>query len=405
MQAGVVRMENLKQSQIDEKAVRAYRLQRTRQLMLEQGIDALVLYDPLNLRYATGCRNMQVWTSHHMARYVFIPAVGKVVMFDYGGALHLADNLETIDESRPAKSWDYFGSGSRAKEHADLWAEEIVTLLHEACGKQAVLGLDRADLLPLLALQSHQIEVHDAKPVMELARAIKSDDEIMMLREAMQICTDAITTMREQAVQGVTEEYLLSIMNQHNIAHGGEYQETRLLSSGHRTNPWFNEASDKPLVDGEMLVFDSDLVSKYGMFTDQTRAFVVGEVKPTDEQRRLYSAAYEQLQHNMHLLKAGVSFHEFLDKSWQIPEIYEPNRYAEIIHGIGFGVEYPLIYYPQDATNWQYEGVFEAGMTVCVESYIGAVGGQEGVKLEQPVLITETGFEPLSNCPFEESYL
>jgi Xaa-Pro aminopeptidase len=39
-------------------------------------------------------------------------------------------------------------------------------------------------------------------------------------------------------------------------------------------------------------------------------------------------------------------------------------------------------------------------MTLCVEAYIGAVGGREGVKLEEQVLITENGIENLTKCPF-----
>ena len=390
---------------VDQKDVRAYRLNRTKALLNQFGIDAAVLFDPLNLRYATGCRNMQVWTSHHLSRYVFIPVEGPVVLFDYGGALHLSDGLETIDEARPAKSWDYFGSGNRAQEHAKQWAEEIIDLLRTYCGHNAVLGIDRADLLPTLALQHHGINIKDAKGPLELARAIKSADEIAMLRNAMQVCTDAIAFMRQHAEPGVTENYLISLMNQYNMEHGGEYQETRLLASGHHTNPWFTETSDKIIENGEMLVFDSDLIGPDGIFADQTRAFVVGDNKPTDKQRHIYSLAYEQLQHNMALLHPGLSFEEFGEKSWKMPDIYVPNRYAEMVHGIGFGVEYPVIYYPEDHQTWQYPGTFETGMCVCVESYIGPVGGTEGVKLEQPVLLTGDGPVPLSNCPFEDSYL
>lgn len=299
-------MSELFSQVIDEQRTRAYRLQRTRDMLVKFGMDAAVLFDPLNLRYATGCRNMQVWTSHHLARYVFVPARGKVVLFDYGGAMHLSDDLETIDETRPAKSWDYFGSGSRAEEHAGNWASEIIDLLHQSCGTDAVLGLDRADLLPLQALQARNIQLRDAKAPMEVARSVKSADEIAMIKRAMDVCTGSIAEVRKHAAPGVTENYLLSVMNQHNIEHGGEYQETRLLSSGHRTNPWFSESTNKIIQAGEMLVFDSDLIGPDGIFTDQTRAFVVGDVKPTDQQRRLYAHAYEQLQHNMSLLKAST---------------------------------------------------------------------------------------------------
>ncbi len=390
---------------IDQASVRAYRLARTRALLADSGLDAALLYDPLNLRYATGCRNMQVWTSHHLSRYAFVPVDGPVVLFDYGGALHLSDHLETITEARPARSWDYFGSGRRAEEHAKIWADEIDNLLQQTCGRGAVLGIDRGDLLPILALQALGVTMRDAKGPLELARAIKSDDEVTLMRNAIQVCSDAIAFMRQHAVPGVTETYLLSLLNQHNIEHGGEYQETRLLSSGHHTNPWFTEASAKQIQSGELLVFDSDLIGPDGVFADQTRAFVVGEGKPSDTQRRLYAQAFEQLQHNMALLRPGVTFQEFGERSWAMPDIYLPNRYAEMIHGIGFGVEYPLVYYPEDHATWQYSGHFQEGMTVCVESYVGQVGGDEGVKLEQPVLITQAGPVPLSNCPFEEDYL
>ncbi len=51
------------------------------------------------------------------------------------------------------------------------------------------------------------------------------------------------------------------------------------------------------------------------------------------------------------------------------------------------------------------DGVLEPGTALCVESYIGEDGGHEGVKLEQQVLITDTGVELLSTFPFEEELL
>jgi Xaa-Pro aminopeptidase len=394
-------------NQIDKKevALRAYRLGRTREMLARFGMDAAILFDPLNLRYATGCRNMQVWTSHHLSRYVFVPVSGPVVLFDYGGAKHLSDNLETISETRPAKSWDYFGSGRRSLEHANAWANEVTDLLRETCGMDAVLGLDRADLLPLRSLERSGVVVKDAKGPLEIAKSIKSSYEIEVIRRSMSVCSDAVNFMRERAAPGVSENFLLSLVNQFNIEHGGEYQETRLLASGQHTNPWFTETSDKIIDAGEMVVFDSDLIGPDGVFTDQTRSFVMGGGQASDKQRRLYVHAHEQLQHNINLLRPGLEFSEFIEKSWKMHDIYLPNRYAEMVHGIGFGVEFPVVYYPDDAGTWQYSGRFEVGMTVCVESYVGEVGGEEGVKLEQPILISERGPVSLSDLAFEEQYL
>ena len=68
-------------------------------------------------------------------------------------------------------------------------------------------------------------------------------------------------------------------------------------------------------------------------------------------------------------------------------------------HGCGLGVEYPFILYPEDAEDGMYDGILEAGVIVCVESYVGALGGEQGVKLEEPVLITDDGPKRLASLP------
>ncbi|MBT5522101.1 MAG: aminopeptidase P family protein, partial [Rhodospirillales bacterium] len=79
----------------NEQAMRSYRLDRIRSLMAEADVAGLVLFDPVNIRYATGSRNMQVWTMHNPCRYAFIATGGPVIMFDLGSSKHLAAGLET----------------------------------------------------------------------------------------------------------------------------------------------------------------------------------------------------------------------------------------------------------------------------------------------------------------------
>jgi len=50
----------------------------------------------------------------------------------------------------------------------------------------------------------------------------------------------------------------------------------------------------------------------------------------------------------------------------------------------------------------QQRGLFEKDMAVTVESYIGEVGGKEGVKLEQQYLVCENGLELMSHHPLED---
>ena len=71
-----------------------------------------------------------------------------------------------------------------------------------------------------------------------------------------------------------------------------------------------------------------------------------------------------------------------------------------MLHGIGLCDEWPMIKYPTD--DDQQSGRFEKNMTVTVESYIGEVGGKEGVKLEQQYMVGENGLELMSHHPLED---
>jgi Xaa-Pro aminopeptidase len=106
---------------------------------------------------------------------------------------------------------------------------------------------------------------------------------------------------------------------------------------------------------------------------------------------------------NAELLRPGLSFREFAQKSWAVPEEYVPNRYMMMLHGCGFVDEYPSIAYAAGWQDWGYDGRFEEGTVVSIESYIGEVGGPDGIKLEQQVVIGPTGARFLSKTPFVDA--
>ena len=100
-----------------------------------------------------------------------------------------------------------------------------------------------------------------------------------------------------------------------------------------------------------------------------------------------------------------MTFRELTEQAYRQPDEFVGNRYMLLAHGIGMCDEWPSIYHRQDFDQLGYDGVLEENMTVCLESYMGKVGGKEGVKLEQQILITADGYELLSHFPFEEDLL
>jgi Xaa-Pro aminopeptidase len=207
--------------------------------------------------------------------------------------------------------------------------------------------------------------------------------------------------MRAALRPGITENQLWSILHETNIAHNGEWIECRLLASGPRTNPWFQECGDRVIEAGDLVGFDTDMVGPQGYLSDISRSYVCPGKAPTSEQRSLYAIAEEQVLHNMSLLKPGLAFRDFAERCWPVPNRFVANRYMTLVHGVGMVDEYPSLPYAQDYAAWGYDGYFEENMIVSVESYIGEEGGREGVKLEQQVLIGPRGAEVMSRQPFE----
>ena len=152
---------------------------------------------------------------------------------------------------------------------------------------------------------------------------------------------------------------------------------------------------------GDMVSVDTDLIGPYGYCCDISRSWICDEIKASDEQRRLYEAAIAQIEHNTALLKPGMTYREVAERAWKVPDEFYQNRYSSVMHGVGLCDEYPAIKHLGDFEAKGYDGVIQPGMTLCVESYIGASGGHEGVKLEEQVLITEDGHEKLSNYPLQ----
>jgi Xaa-Pro dipeptidase len=382
------------------------RLARLRQELKVRDFDACVLYDPVNLRFATGARNMQVFLLRNPARYVFIPADGSVILFEFQGAEHLARDLTTIDEIRPAVTWSYVAAGPRVNEFASLWATEIADLMRTHCGQSSRrLAVDNLNPPGLAALARHGIEVFDAQEAVEHAKAIKSEQEVEVMKTSIATTERAVACMREALTPQMTENELWAVLHGELIARDGEYIETRLLSSGRRTNPWFQETSERVINAGDLVCLDTDIVGPSGMYTDFSRTFFCEPGTPSDEQRRLYALAVEQVSHNMELLRPGSTFREISEKSWRIPDACVENRYFCVAHGVGLTGEYPYIFHPQDFAKSGYDGVLEENMTMCVESYIGPTGATEGVKLEQQVLIGKEGPELLSSYPLESELL
>lgn len=394
------------EAMIDIPRMRAWRQNRLRAQIAAHGLGAVILFDPLSIRYATGVRNCAIFEMHIQAGYLFVPAEGPVVWFDTSPGQRTGAMLETIDEIRDdILPLSYMFGGPRVEEWNAKWAAQMKDLVDAHCSGERRIGVERsAGVGAVAALARLGLEVVDCAPVLGEARKIKSPEEILCMNQTIAVAEDGMTRMRERLRPGLTELELWSHMWAALIEGGGEWIDYRLLSSGERTNPWQQEACSRRIRAGDLLVFDCGMVGPFSYGADISRAFHAGPGRPTDYQRKLYSLAHAEVTHNTELMQPGASFSEIVEKRFVQPEGFGDQPYPCLAHGLGMADEYPVIYYPVDA-HFAFEGVLEPGMVMCVESYVGEVGGREGVKLEDMVLITESGPIVLSRYPFEEALL
>lgn len=382
------------------KRARAYRKRRIVEQLALHDCAAILLYDPVNIRYALDVSNMQLWMTHNPSHYAIVCADSHAIDFEYGGAEHLARDLETIDEVRRATSWYYFAAGYRLQERLESWADEIADVVRARGGGNLRLAVDKMEPSGVDALRQRGIIIVEGQELTEHARSIKSTEELKLMSWTIRVCEAGIARMYEHSLPGKTEQEIWAELHFENIRSGGEWLETRLLAAGPRTNPWFQECSDYECQQGDMLAFDTDMIGPYGYCADLSRSWTIGHERMTNKQHDLYAAALEQINHNLDLLKAGMTAREFNEKSWRIPERYVANRYACAMHGVGMADEHPSVALHPDFGEG-YDSSFEENMVLCVESLIGEVGGRESVKLETQVVIQADGAARLDSFPWE----
>ncbi|WJI67479.1 MULTISPECIES: Xaa-Pro peptidase family protein [unclassified Mesorhizobium] len=392
---------------IDFNELRRYRLSRIQAQLQENDFGAALLFEPQNIRYATDISNANlIWTFYTPVRYAFVPATGLPILFEYGldTCPLSADDYAFVGDIRPSISLATFYRLNAKDEWIGKWCDQMMGLLAELCGGSQRLAVDSLVPTACLALANRGIQVFDGDGLMARARLIKCADEIKCLQAAVDVADLGARRIREKIRPGVTEQQLWSVLHQTNIEQGGEWIETQLLSSGQRTNPWYQTASEKVIEDGDLVVFDTDMVGPFGYVGDISRAYLCGD-RPNADQREAYRVAYDTLQHNIEVFRPGISFRELAEQCFLIPEPYRDHQEA-IGHGAGVQIEFPLLCQRDEIERMPYpEMLLQPGMVICAEAYAGKAGGTVGVKLEEQLVITSDGCELLSRTPFDERCL
>lgn len=386
--------------------MRQGRWERLTRHIVDRDYGGLLLFDPLNIRYATDSTNMQLWNTHNPFRAVLLCADGYMVIWDYKNSPFLADFNPLVRESRSGASMFYFATGDKGDEAAGGFVAEVAGLMAAHAGANRRLAVDKIMVAGLRALEAAGLQVMEGEELTEKARSVKNPDEILAMRCAIHAGETSVAAMERAAREGVpagamTEDDIWAVLHGENIRRGGEWIETRLLTSGQRTNPWFQECGPRLVNRQDIVAFDTDLIGAYGICVDISRSWWIGDSPPPGEMVEAMQVAHDHIMTNMALLRPGITIPEIVAASHRLPEKYQAQKYGCLMHGVGLCDEWPLVAYPDRQVEGAFDYALEPGMVLCVEALVGEVGGAFSIKLEDQVLITEDGFENLTSYPFD----
>ena len=375
------------------------RLARLREQMSLADLGGMILFDPLNIRYATAVRSSGVAGIRMFFQYAVVPLTGESKVF-------AADNADGSWALEKGTVWDFFPCGQYVDEASKLWGQRIKSLLGEMGIADARIGVDKLDYFSMTALQNESITIADARIPLEKARSIKTIDEVSLIRQSCAIADIACCAVRDAIEPGVTEDELFAVMTYENISRGGEHMDVRLLATGTNSNPWNHLATDRMVRPGELVAFDTDMCGPFGYFADFSRTYLCGDGSPNDEQLEAYKIGYNFIYDSLDLFQPGAAFQEIAEKCPELPDAYKHQRYPMIAHGDGMSDEWPCVYWPDQ--SWSGFGnddaVLEENMVLSLEGLASKQGGRESVKLEEQILITAGGPEVLSMAPFDERF-
>lgn len=247
----------------------------------------------------------------------------------------------------------------------------------------------------------------DGDDVFIKARVIKTVEERELMRVSSAIASFAMESTINLIQSGKRECELLGEAMRILYSFGMEVPQCNLIiASGNHTMPLYRFASDKPIRRGELVLLDLGGCFN-GYFSDQTRTVIHGN--PTEKQKDIYRTVFDSIQTIMKVMKPEALN---TDVNKAVRDImkehgFEKEAYFGVLgHSIGIaGLEAPFIgerVLTGDQKFVQFK--LKAGMIFSMEPTVAAQG-VGGVRLEDTIMITESGNEVLSTAPYDEKLL
>jgi Xaa-Pro aminopeptidase len=392
------------ENRINFDRLRKERLARIKEQLKKSECGALLCFDMTNVRYVTST-HIGTWAQDKVGRFSLLPQNDEPILWDFGVA---AKHHRTF--------CDWFGpNGERSRAGISLLrgamspemgrAEDVAKKIRIELEKRGLhkepLGVDIIELPILFALQREGITVVDGQQLMSEARMIKTEDEISLLTHSAAIVDVAYEELYKAMRPGMRENEAVGIVAKTAYDLGSEHLEAVNAISGERCNPHPHLFSDRMMRPGDPVYYD--IIHSYmGYRTCYYRCFAMGFA--THALNDAYKRCRDYLDAAIELVRPGRTTAEIAAVWPKAQDFGLPDEEAAFAlqygHGIGLGVwEKPVI---SRLVSFDHSIEIKPGMVFALETFWPSSDGWSAARIEEEVVVTETGHEVITRFPAEK---
>jgi Xaa-Pro aminopeptidase len=263
------------------------------------------------------------------------------------------------------------------------------------------VGVDVVEPPILFALQKEGLTIVDGQQLMSDAREIKTQDEISLLAQSAGMVDAAYFELYRAMKPGMKESDAVALVAKVLYEMGSEYVEGVNAISGERCSPHPHVFSDRVLRPGDPVYYDI-LHSYMGYRTCYYRCFAISSAS-----RALvdaYKRCRDYLDASIELIRPGRTTAEVAAVWPKAQEFGFPDEEAafalQMGHGIGLAIwEKPMI---SRLVSLEHPHEIKPGMVFALETFWPATDGWSAARIEEEIVVTETGHEVITRFPAEE---
>jgi Xaa-Pro aminopeptidase len=389
------------ENRIDFDRLRTERLARAKSLLAKSEMGALLCFDMNNVRYITST-HIGSWAQDKISRFTLLPQNDEPILWDFGSAArHHQLNCPWLGDRSRSGIPLLRGAMSPEMGRAENVAKKIKVELEMRGLHKQPLGVDVIEPPILFALQREGITVVDGQQLMSDARVIKTRDEISLLNHSAMMVDAAYDELYRAMKPGFSENQAVGLASKVLYDMGSEYVEAVNAISGERCSPHPHVFSDRVLRPGDPVYYDI-LHSYMGYRTCYYRCFSIGYA--SHSMIDAYKRCRDYLDAAISLVKPGRTTAEIAAVWPTAQEFGFPDEEAAFAlqfgHGIGLAIwEKPII---SRMVSLEHSHEIKPGMVFALETFWPSTDGWSAARIEEEIVVTETGHEVITRFPAEE---